>query len=96
MIVFLYRPSPQVPKPTAKAARHCFVASVYLIYMQKRQIETGSVDLTWIFTQTIFMSINAILWSLSYSEIRQEFSKERVERDINVAKEAVSLASLRW
>ena len=96
MIVFLYRPSPQVPQPSAKSARHCFEASTSLIYMQKRQIDTSSVDLTWIFTQTLFMSLNAILWSLSYPEIRQEYPKERVEKDINVAKEAIFLASRRW
>lgn len=96
MIVFLYRPSPQVPKPTAKAARKCFEASTWNIYMQREQIRTSSVDLTWIFTQSLFMALNAILWSLSYPEIRQEYPRTRVEKDISEAQQAMFLASQRW
>ena len=96
MIVFLYRPSPQVPKPSAYAARQCFEASLFNIDMQREQIATSSVDLTWIFTQSLFMALNAILWALSYPEIRREYPKEAVEENINVAKEAMYLASQRW
>ncbi|KAL6718094.1 hypothetical protein ACLMJK_004180 [Lecanora helva] len=96
MIVFLYRPSPQVPKPSADAARLCFEASLFNIQMQREQITTSSVDLTWIFTQSLFMALNAILWALSYPEIRREYTKERVEDSIDVAQEAISLASERW
>ena len=96
MIVFLYRPSPQVPRPSADAARRCFDASVFNIYMQRRQIASKSVDLTWAFTQSLFMALNAILWALSYSEIRMEHPKGEVEKDINVAQEAIYLASQRW
>lgn len=96
MIVFLYRPSPQVPRPSVDAARWCFDASVFNIYMQRRQIASKSVDLTWAFTQSLFMALNAILWALSYSEIRREHPKAEVEKDINVAQEAIYLASQRW
>ena len=96
MVVFLYRPSPQVPRPTANAAEKCFEACIFLIYMQKEQIDTGSIDLTWIFTQTLFMAMNTILWSLSYPEIRRDHPKEKLQEDLQVAKEAISLASIRW
>ena len=96
MVVFLYRPSPQVPRPTANAAEKCFEACKFLIHMQKRQIDTGSIDLTWIFTQTLFMAMNTILWSLSYPEIRRDHPKEKLQTDLQVAKEAISLASIRW
>lgn len=96
MVVFLYRPSPQVPRPTANAAEKCFEACIFLIYMQKEQIDTGSIDLTWIFTQTLFMAMNTILWSLSYPEIRRDHPKEKLKEDLQVAKEAISLASERW
>lgn len=96
MIVFLYRPSPQVPRPSVDAARRCFDASVFNIYMQRRQIASKSVDLTWAFTQSLFMALNAILWALSYPEIRREYPKAEVEKDINVAQEAIYLASQRW
>ena len=96
MIVFLYRPSPQVPKPSAYGARQCFEASLFNIDMQREQIATSSVDLTWIFTQSLFMALNAILWALSYPEIRREYPKERVEDHIQVAQTAIGLASERW
>ena len=96
MVVFLYRPSPQVPRPTANAAEKCFDACIFLIHMQKQQIDTGSIDLTWIFTQTLFMAMNTILWSLSYPEIRRDHPKEKLQKDLQVAKEAIGLASIRW
>ena len=96
MIVFLYRPSPQVPTPSADAARRCVEASLFNIDMQREQIATSSVDLTWIFTQSLFMALNAILWALSYPEIRREYSKEKIENSIDIAQEAISLASERW
>lgn len=96
MIVFLYRPSPQVPKPTADAARQCVEASMYNISMQREQIAKSIVDLTWVFTQSLFMALNAILWALSYPEIRKEYSKEVIKKYIDVAQEAIYLASQRW
>ncbi len=96
MIVFLYRPSPQIPRPSVDAAKRCFDASVFNVYMQRRQIASKSIDLTWAFTQSLFMALNAILWALSYPEIRREHSKAEVEKDIHVAQEAIYLASQRW
>ena len=96
MILFLYRPSPQIPRPSVDAARRCFDASVFNVYMHRRQIASKSVDLTWAFTQSLFMALNAILWALSYPEIRRDHPKAEVEKDINVAQEAIYLASQRW
>ena len=96
MIVFLYRPSPQVPVPSIRAVRHCITASVYNINMQSNQIASKSVDLTWIFTQSIFMALNTILWAISYPEIRQEHPKEEIEKSVTIAQEAIYLASKRW
>ena len=80
MIVFLYRPSPQVPRPSLEAAQKCFDACEFNIYMQREQITKKNVDLTWIFTQSIFMAINTMLWSLSYVEVRHKHKREAVER----------------
>ena len=96
MLVFLYRPSPQIPKPSAKAAEICYKASVYNITMQKTQIDTKSIDLTWIFTQSLFMALNAVLWALSYQEIREEHPLKEVERHLTTARDGISLASERW
>ena len=96
MIVFLYRPSPQVPEPTVQAARKCFEAAMFNIHVQREQIHTKSVDLTWIFAQSLFMALNTLLWALSYSEIRKEHPKSEVEDHLHTAHDAILLSSERW
>lgn len=96
MIVFLYRPSPQVPRPSTEAAVKCFDACKYNIYVQRHQINARNIDLTWIFTQSIFMAINAMLWSLSYSEVRKLNARPEVQKHLQVAMEAITFASERW
>ncbi|KAE8383587.1 fungal-specific transcription factor domain-containing protein [Aspergillus bertholletiae] len=96
MIVFMFRPSPQVPEPSVGAAQKCYEASVFNVAMQREQIATKSVDLTWIFTQSLFMALNTILWSLSYPEIRREHPVDEVKRHLDVALEAIVLAAERW
>ncbi|RAR14061.1 fungal specific transcription factor domain containing protein [Stemphylium lycopersici] len=96
MVVFMYRPSPQVPRPSVDAAKRCYDACQYNIYMTMKQIETKSVDVTWIFTQAIFMCINTMLWTLSYSDVRKLHSREEVESHLKVAIESIKQASERW
>lgn len=64
--------------------------------MQRDQIATKSIDLTWIFTQSLFMALNTILWSLSYPEIRREHPREEVQKHLDTVLEAIRLASERW
>lgn len=96
MLAFLYRPSPQVPRPSLQAALKCFEACEYNIFNQREQIAKKNVDLTWIFTQAIFMAMNTMLWSLSYVEVRRKYSRQTVEGHMAVAMEAIQLASERW
>lgn len=96
IIVFLYRPSPQVPRPSLPAALKCFDACEYNIYMQRKQITNKNVDLTWIFTQSMFMNINTMLWSLSYVEVRRKHSRASVEKHLDVSMDSIQLASERW
>lgn len=96
MIVFLFRPSPQVPRPSASAATKCFQACKYNMHMHRRQIETKNVEITWIFTQSIFMAVNTMLWSLSYQEVRRTNKREEVEADLLVALECIRVCSERW
>ena len=96
MICFMYRPSPQIPRPSVEAAKKCFDASEFNIYMQRKHIETKSVELTWVFSATIFMAINTILWTLSYSEIRRLHPREKVEELLSISLDGICLASERW
>lgn len=96
MVVFIFRPSPQVPRPSIQAAINCYDACQFNIYMTQKQIETKSVDMTWIFVQSIFMCINTMLWTLSYSDVRRVHSREEVEGHLEVAMQSIKLSSERW
>jgi hypothetical protein len=96
MIIFLCRPSPQIPHPSVHAARLCFDAARFNIHFQKEQIDSKSADTTWVFTQQLFMAINTALWAMSYAEIREDYPKPEIERDLNLALEALWWASKRW
>ncbi|KAI4214477.1 MAG: hypothetical protein LQ351_002894 [Letrouitia transgressa] len=96
MVIMLFRPSPGRPEPPLTAARKCFDAAVFNIQMHRKQISTKSVDLTWIFTQSLFMVLNTLLWTLSFHEIRNEHPKEEVELYLQSAQEGIVLASKQW
>ena len=96
MVVFLFRPSPQVPRPSAGSAIRCFEACYEMIALQYDEMESRSVELTWAFTQTLFMNVNTILWALSYGQVRDLYSREDVNNRLNVAFKAIDIASERW
>ena len=96
MIIFLYRPSPQIPFPSLTAARTCFEACAFNVRMHRNQVATKSVDLSWIWTQSLFMVLNTMLWAISYPEIRKEHSKAVVENHIKQAQECILAACERW
>jgi hypothetical protein len=96
MVVMLFRPSPQCPKPSLAAAQRCWVACRDNIYMHERQMRVGNVDTTWVFTQAMFMNVNTILWALSFEPVRHEYPRVEVERDLDVALESIKVASFRW
>lgn len=96
MIIFMYRPSPQIPTPTLDAAQKCYAAAIFNIQMQKRQVEARLIDITWIFTQAIFMALNTVLWCISYPGIRQQHPLEEVQLHIQDALKAIDLCADRW
>ena len=96
MTIFLHRPSPQIPEPSVNAALKCVEAALYNIRLQREQVANKSVDLTWIFTQTLFMELNTALWALSYPEVRKEKPKKEIEEYVQMAQDGIRLASERW
>jgi hypothetical protein len=96
MVVFLFRPSPQVPEASLYAVKRCFKASVENIHLQRAQIEAKSVDVSWVFAQQLFMAINTVLWALSFSGLRREHSRPEVTRDLKTALDAIFWASTKW
>lgn len=96
MIVFLFRPSPQIPKPTVRGAHMCYDASAYNIKMQHRQMDNPAVDVTWIFLQSLFMAVNTLLWSISYSDVRAQHSREEVEDLLELGINVMVRCTDRW
>jgi hypothetical protein len=96
MVVFLFRPSPQVPKPSVRSAIMCYDASAYNIKMQAKQMDAAMVDITWIFLLSLFMAVNTILWTISYPEVRSLHSKEELEEHIEMALDVIVKCRERW
>ncbi len=96
MLVFLYRPSPQVPKPSLHGARECHTASAYNIAMQHKQMDNPSIDITWIFLQSLFMAVNTLLWSLSYPGVRALHPKEEVQTLLDLGINVMESCTDRW
>ncbi|KAJ4300582.1 hypothetical protein N0V88_003261 [Collariella sp. IMI 366227] len=96
MIILLYRPSPQVPSPTSNAALRCFEAACSIIDLTCRQIQQGTADITWESLLTVYAALNALLWSISYPEVRTEHPKDGVEDVAATALEAIRIFSDRW
>lgn len=96
MIVMMYRPTPQIPKPLPDAAEKCYQAAVFNIGLQKKQVELKLIDITWIFTQAIHMAVNTVLWSISYPETREKHPLEEVQGHLNDGLSAIDACADRW
>ena len=96
MIVDLYRPSPQLSKPSPAAALRCYESSAHNINLGGRQVRNHTIDITWVFLLTIFMSLNTILWSVSYPEVREKHSRDETEELINTSLDVIDQCSERW
>ncbi|KIH92860.1 hypothetical protein SPBR_02603 [Sporothrix brasiliensis 5110] len=96
MIVSLYRPSPQVPNPSPAAALRCYDSSAYVTNLGSQQVKKAAIDITWVFLLTIYMSLNTILWSVSYPEVRGKHPREEIEELINTSLDIVDQCSERW
>ncbi|KAJ6788016.1 hypothetical protein PWT90_01128 [Aphanocladium album] len=94
--MFLYRPSPQVPKPSAGAAQICFESAAFLLSLSKKQIDTSAMDSTWIFLLNLSTSLNTLLWSISYPDVRQAHTREEADELINSALDSLDSCSARW
>ncbi|OLN87947.1 Pyrimidine pathway regulatory protein 1 [Colletotrichum chlorophyti] len=96
MRIFLYRPSPQVPKPSPRAATICFEGASYIINLSKQQMEKAAVDITWVFLLNLYMSLNTLLWTISYPEIRQAHPREEVEELSDQTLDILEQCTERW
>ena len=94
--IFLFRPSPQVTQPSPRAAEICYDAAAYIINLSKQQMSTGAVDVTWTFLMNMYTSVNVLLWSVSYPNIRNAHPREEVEELADVTLDILEQCTDRW
>ncbi|KAJ4165638.1 hypothetical protein LMH87_007262 [Akanthomyces muscarius] len=94
--LFLYRPSPQVPKPSAGAAQICFDSAAFVLSLYKKQIDTSAADVTWMFLLNLSTALNTLLWSISYPDVRQAHGREEADKLINSGLDSLDSCSARW
>ncbi|KAF4123925.1 Fungal trans [Geosmithia morbida] len=95
-LIFIYRPSPQIPKPSSRAAEICFNSAANIINLSYKQTDEVSVSITWVFLLTLNMSLTTLLWSMSYPEVRSVHSREEAEALVNKALEIIETCEKRW
>ncbi|CEJ90454.1 hypothetical protein VHEMI06241 [[Torrubiella] hemipterigena] len=93
---FMYRPSPQIPLPSPRAAGICYDSCAYIINLTKKEMEVEAIDITWVFLVNLCTTLNTLLWSTSYDDVREKHAKEEVEELINVAVDCLDQCSERW
>lgn len=92
----MYRPSPQVPKPSPRAARICYESAEFIINLSSKQMDISPVDITWVFLLTVNMALNTLLWTVSYPEVRREHSRQDVEKLVDIALDVLGRSEERW
>ncbi|KAL7627855.1 hypothetical protein AAE478_002050 [Parahypoxylon ruwenzoriense] len=96
MMVALHRPSPQVPKPSVCSATKCFDSAAFVINISSKQMMAAAVDITWIFILNLYMSLNTLLWSVTYPEIRAKHPREEVQELVNISLDIIDQCVERW
>lgn len=68
-LMLLYRPSPQIPRPSQGSARKCFDSAMEIIRISADLHRFKSMDCTWVAAHSIFIAAITILYCLWTSPI---------------------------
>lgn len=82
ILIFMYRPSPQIPQPSLEATIMCYNCAVENVRLEKAMFETGAVDLTWVFLHQVYTVTLTIIWAIYNPKIRKMNPKSEVEGHI--------------
>lgn len=96
MMVALHRPSPQVPKPSIRSATKCFDSAAFVINISSKQMMAAAVDITWVFILTLYMSLNTLLWAVTYPEVRAAHPRDVVQELVNTSLDIIDQCVERW
>ncbi|RPA91233.1 hypothetical protein L873DRAFT_1714976 [Choiromyces venosus 120613-1] len=96
MIIFTYRPSPQIPQPSAEAVLHCYNSAIKGIRLQKKMFEEKSIDFTWVYLHQIYTATITLIWTLYNDQIREMHHREEVERNLEISLSLLTILAERW
>ncbi|EWC48963.1 hypothetical protein DRE_00268 [Drechslerella stenobrocha 248] len=96
MLIFLYRPSPQIPKPSLDATILCYDCAIKNITIQKKMFDERSVDMTWVLVHQVYMTCIIMMWCLSYEAIRKMHPRNEVARHIQTGLDCMDMLVERW
>ncbi|KAF3931950.1 hypothetical protein ABW20_dc0101474 [Dactylellina cionopaga] len=96
MLIFLYRPSPQIPKPSLDATILCYDCAIKNINIQKKMFDERSVDMTWVLVHQVYMTCIIMMWCLSYEDIRNMHQRNEVAKHIQTGLECMDMMVERW
>ncbi|KAK6500235.1 hypothetical protein TWF481_010583 [Arthrobotrys musiformis] len=96
MLIFLYRPSPQIPKPSLDATILCYDCAIKNINIQKKMFDERTVDMTWVLVHQVYMTCIIMMWCLSYEDIRALHPRNEVAKHIQTGLECMDMMVERW
>ncbi|KAF8461867.1 fungal-specific transcription factor domain-containing protein [Kalaharituber pfeilii] len=96
LIIFLYRPSPQIPEPSLEATLICYNSAAKNVYLQKKMFDQRSVDITFVFIYQISMTITTLIWCCCSEEIRRVHKKETIKAHLDTSLSVLSGLAHKW
>lgn len=96
MILFTYRPSPQIPQPSPEVTLRCYDSSVKAIQLQKKMYDEKSIDYTWVYIHQISNATLTLIWSLYSEDVRKLHPKEEFERNLDISLTLLTALAERW
>ncbi|KAF8454189.1 fungal-specific transcription factor domain-containing protein [Terfezia claveryi] len=96
LIMFLYRPSPQIPEPSVEATLICYNSAARNVALQKKMFDNRSVDVTFVFIYQISMTITTMIWCCCSEEIRRVHKKETIKAYLDTSISVLSGLAYKW
>ncbi|CCX15424.1 fungal-specific transcription factor domain-containing protein [Pyronema domesticum] len=96
ILIFMYRPSPQIPQPSLEATLKCYECAALNVHLEKEMYESQSVELTWVFLHQIYTVTLTIIWATYNPHVRTVHPKQEVEELIRAQIKLLLALSELW
>ena len=96
ILIFMYRPSPQIPSPSLEATLMCYDCAVANIHLERTMVEQRLVDLTWVFMHQIYTVTLTLIWTVYNPEIRRQHTAAEIHAHISMQITLLHSLDARW